>query len=86
LVGIYTNDYGNYLTGYTLKKLGYSEWDARVGAHINNAVNGVSDHGSREYSGWLDSALDQRAIANGYHHGKTSYGENPYLWLPRNMW
>ena len=66
-------DFGNYLTGQALNQLGYEVNDIRAAAHINNILNGPSDHGSRERSGWLDSAEDQRAITNGYYHFQQFY-------------
>ncbi len=70
-------DYANYLTGLSLRKLGYaSEWTGIFG-HGNNIINGPSDHGSRARSGWLDSKADQRALRNGYGHFQAIPNFNP---------
>ncbi|MBK8626936.1 MAG: hypothetical protein IPN86_15625 [Saprospiraceae bacterium] len=62
------NDFGNYLTGQSLRQLGYLSDQVTTAAHINNILNGSSDYGSRKAGGWLDSPADQRAILNGYFH------------------
>lgn len=66
-----SNDFGNYLTGQALRRLGYGVGEAQLGGHINNIINGPNDYGSREAAGWLDSRTDQRAIVNGYYHFTT---------------
>jgi hypothetical protein len=61
-------DFGNYLTGQSLNKLGYSVGWLKLFGHGNNIVNGARDHRSRKVSGFLDSDGDQRALLNGYGH------------------
>lgn len=63
-------DLGNYLTGMSLKKLGYGSVWGKIFGHGNNIIFGPRDHGSRERSGWLDSMGDQRALRNGFGHYK----------------
>ena len=59
-------DYGNYLWGQAMRRLGFTEDIVTNGAHFNNAFFGRGDNNYE----WqlLDAAADQRAIKSGYHH------------------
>jgi RHS repeat-associated protein len=58
-------DYGNFMFGLSMRFLGISLSEAKLGAHLNNIVNGRRD-GSEKWQ-LLDSGGDQRAITNGYY-------------------
>ncbi|WP_044233939.1 DUF6443 domain-containing protein [Haliscomenobacter hydrossis] len=59
-------DYGNYLWGQAMRRLGFEENTVLGGAHFNNAAFGRSDT-SFDWQ-LLDAAADQRAIRSGYNH------------------
>ncbi len=60
-------DFGNWLWGQGGKRLGSSLPTLRTAAHVNNAINSHKDNPTQDYQ-LLDSAADQKAIADGYHY------------------
>ena len=80
-------DIGNYLCGRGMAELGFGLGDAKLGAHVNNMLNGRRQEstkynfGEGTYNGvgFWDSEGDQRAITNGYTNspaGKRRIEEN----------
>lgn len=72
-----SGDFGNFLWGQGMKRLGIPLWETRLGAHVNNIFNGRDqnaespyDYGRGTYDspGFLDSPGDQRAIKAGYNY------------------
>jgi RHS repeat-associated protein len=61
---IYNNyDAGNYTWGLSMSLLGYTETEARIGAHVHNIIAGNNGKPSLK----LDSPADIRAIHNGFN-------------------
>ncbi len=77
-------DYGNFMWGQGMKRLGIDYGTAIFGAHVNNFLFGRDqemtqmDKGPGTYQGWqpLDHPTDQSAIKRGYFYGPT---KNQYL-------
>jgi hypothetical protein len=88
-VGYNVGDYGNFLWGHGMNRLGIDLPTAKTGAHYNNFWNGrdqktpLYDFGPGTYGdpGILDSDGDQRAINAGHNYNtSTSPGVvNPYV-------
>ncbi len=80
-------DAGNYMWGYAMGLMGYTEITARAGAHVFAFMYGKQTNGEESYHpnmfmrfienrSWLgDSAADQRAIKNGINDSG-SYWKN----------
>ncbi len=76
-VGYNSADAGNYLWGYAMRTMGFTETAARSAAHINAWYSAKESNGEGSQSSWGivrafenrswggDSAADQRAIKNG---------------------
>lgn len=60
-------DFGNFLWGNAGQKLGFSLFELKTGAQINNMVEGQNQNKGKKID-FYDDPADQKAIGEGYNY------------------
>lgn len=71
-VGYNDSDFGNFMWGQGMRRLGFGEWTPLAAAHVNNARSGEEQnyHNPDYKHQMLDTTADQTAIWNGYRYNE----------------